>query len=113
MELADIKALIADFEAGSIRELNIEDGTFHLALSKNEHQAVVTSSAAPVAVATPTAVASAPVAVAVETSIAENVEYIKAPLVEVFTYKLVKGSLLLLKLALKLLKAKPSQLLKQ
>lgn len=81
MELADIKALIADFEAGSIRELNIEDGTFHLALSKNEHQAVVTSSAAPVAVATPTAVASAPVAVAVETSIAENVEYIKAPLV--------------------------------
>lgn len=83
MELADIKALIADFEAGSIRELNIEDGAFHLALSKNEHQAVVPSSVAatPVAVATPTAAASAPAAVAVEASVAENVEYIKAPLV--------------------------------
>ncbi|MCM0598555.1 acetyl-CoA carboxylase biotin carboxyl carrier protein [Periweissella fabalis] len=83
MELADIKALIADFEAGSIRELNIEDGTFHLALSKNDNQSTGTSSVAtmPATVATPTAVASTPVAVAAAPAVTENVEYIKAPLV--------------------------------
>ncbi|CAH0417062.1 acetyl-CoA carboxylase biotin carboxyl carrier protein [Periweissella fabaria] len=83
MELADIKTLIADFEAGSIRELNIEDGAFHLALSKNENATLVTSTAsvAPTTMAAPAPITSAPVAVAPQPEVAENAEFIKAPLV--------------------------------
>lgn len=83
MELADIKSLIADFEVGSIRELKIDDGEFHLALSKNENQPVTT-------MPTPTSVAAAPVVAPTQAQVTPvtapvvedaNVEYIKAPLV--------------------------------
>ncbi|MCT4396222.1 acetyl-CoA carboxylase biotin carboxyl carrier protein [Periweissella beninensis] len=36
MELQDLKELIKNFEDGSIRDLVIDDGDFHLKLSKNE-----------------------------------------------------------------------------
>lgn len=37
MELQDLKDLIKNFEDGSIRDLIIDDGDFHLKLSKNEN----------------------------------------------------------------------------
>lgn len=82
MELAEIKELIADFEGGSIRELKIDDGDFHLALSKNENQPVTMPTAPTAMVPTTSAPVMAPVAEAIAPAVdTANIDYVKAPLV--------------------------------
>lgn len=44
MELSDIKELMHDFESSTTRELKIDDGDFHLYLSKNKENAQVQGS---------------------------------------------------------------------
>lgn len=81
MELTDIKNLIADFENGSIRELKINDGDFHLELSKNENQptpAVVTTSKPVISTQNEAKIPVVPVVPTIDDA---NVEFIKAPLV--------------------------------
>lgn len=81
MELTDIKNLIADFENGSIRELKINDGDFHLELSKNENQptpAVVTTSKPVISTQNEATIPVVPVVPTIDDA---NVEFIKAPLV--------------------------------
>lgn len=82
MELIDIKNLIADFENGSIRELKIDDGDFHLELSKNEYlptpASVITTSNPVIGTQNE---ATMPVVPAVSVVDETNVEFIKAPLV--------------------------------
>lgn len=75
MELSEIKGLISDFEAGSMRELQISDGDFQLVLSKNEQATapVITPAVAPVA-----ATAEVP---ATPVAAVEPADLITAPLV--------------------------------
>ena len=79
MNFAEIKELLELFEAGSIRELDLNQGDLSLYLNKNEEsRPVVQETSAPVAVATPvnevvapTVIESTPVASAPEAPIVE------------------------------------------
>lgn len=75
MELSEIKGLISDFEAGSMRELQISDGDFQLVLSKNEQTTAPASAPVVASVAATAAVPATPVAAV------EPADLITAPLV--------------------------------
>ena len=92
MNFAEIKELLELFEAGSIRELDLNQGDLSLYLNKNEEsRPMVQETSAPVVAATPvnevavpTTVESTPVASAPETSVVEaEGKAVTAPIVGV------------------------------
>ena len=92
MNFAEIKELLELFEAGSIRELDLNQGELSLYLNKNEEsRPMVQENSAPVVAATsvnevavPTTVESTPVASAPETSVVEvEGKAVTAPIVGV------------------------------
>lgn len=80
MELQAIQALMAAFEDSKVREFDLQDGDFHLYLSKNKHPKEAAKPAAPVVETTPAVTAEAP-ASANEEAPADTASQIKAPLV--------------------------------
>lgn len=78
MNFAEIKELLELFEAGSIRELDLNQGDLSLCLSKNEDSRPVVQESASQMVATPTQEApSAPVEAA-QAPTAENKPFVEA-----------------------------------
>lgn len=87
MNFAEIKELLELFEAGSIRELDLNQGDLSLYLNKNEDSRPVVQESAPQMVATPTQIAPVEVAQApvAESKPAVEVEgtAVKSPIVGV------------------------------
>lgn len=81
MELKDIQSLMNQFEDSNVRELKIDDGEFHLYLSKNKkNNAVSVNTEAP----TPdTQVAPAKKVSEKQAPVPENTSAVKAPIVGV------------------------------
>ncbi|MGF2143823.1 acetyl-CoA carboxylase biotin carboxyl carrier protein [Vagococcus fluvialis] len=78
MNFAEIKELLELFEAGSIRELDLNQGDLSLYLNKNEDSRPVVQESAPQMVAAPTQVAPSAPAETAQAPVVENKPAVEA-----------------------------------